>query len=149
MKGFGIGKDNSRIFQPIFSSFILFCYFLGNVMTQVIQNRISTPIDIINARVPGYKDLQMLLVNSEGIIEQILPMGTVFKRLPPANLQVLDVTGDWISLGGVDLQINGALGLAFPELNPENAYFLAKISEFLYNVHNFSRKYSAIAFYNC
>ncbi|MFH7028147.1 MAG: N-acetylglucosamine-6-phosphate deacetylase [Heteroscytonema crispum UTEX LB 1556] len=102
-------------------------------MTQATKSGISTPIDIINARVPGYKDLQMLLVR-EGIIEQILPMGTVFKRVPPADLQVLDVAGDWISLGGVDLQINGALGLAFPDLNPENSHFLPKICEFLYDV---------------
>ncbi|MBD2432995.1 MULTISPECIES: N-acetylglucosamine-6-phosphate deacetylase [Fischerella] len=92
------------------------------------------PIDIINARVPGYKDLQMLLVNRQGMIERILPIYTVFKRVPPADLQVLDVKGDWISLGGVDLQINGALGLAFPELQTENAHILPKICEFLWNV---------------
>jgi N-acetylglucosamine-6-phosphate deacetylase len=91
------------------------------------------PIDIINARVPGYKDLQMLLVNRQGMIERILPIYTVFKRVPPPDLQVLDVKGDWISLGGVDLQINGALGLAFPELQTKNAYILPKICEFLCN----------------
>ncbi|KOP25355.1 N-acetylglucosamine-6-phosphate deacetylase [Hapalosiphon sp. MRB220] len=91
------------------------------------------PIDIVNARVPGYKDLQMIVVNSQGIIEQILPMGTVYKRVIPPDLPVLDVAGDWISLGGVDLQINGALGLAFPDLNPENSDLLLKISDFLWN----------------
>ncbi|OBQ39257.1 MAG: N-acetylglucosamine-6-phosphate deacetylase, partial [Anabaena sp. CRKS33] len=40
--------------------------------------------------------------------------------------------GDWISLGGVDLQINGGLGLAFPELTLENSHNLAKISSFLW-----------------
>lgn len=98
------------------------------------QNLGVTNIDIINARVPGYKDLQMLLIGQEGIIEQILPMGTVFKRVPANALQVVDVAGDWISLGGVDLQINGALGLAFTDLHPENAYMLQKISQFLWNV---------------
>ena len=88
-------------------------------MTKAIHSPITTNVDIINARVPGYKGLQMLLVNHEGIIEQILPMGTVFKRLPAPDLQVWDVAGDWISLGGVDLQINGALGLAFPELTAD------------------------------
>ena len=48
--------------------------------------------------------------------------------------QVLDVAGDWISLGGVDLQINGALGLAFPDLTAENSHLLAKISQFLWDV---------------
>jgi len=90
--------------------------------------------DIINARVPGYKDLQMLLVNQAGVIEQILPMGTVFKRVPPSDVQIIDVAGDWVSLGGVDLQINGALGLAFPDLAADNAYLLEKICQFLWDV---------------
>ncbi|MBN3898153.1 MAG: N-acetylglucosamine-6-phosphate deacetylase [Nostoc sp. NOS(2021)] len=96
-------------------------------MTQATQN----PVDIINARVPGYKDLQMLLINHEGIIEQILPMGTVGVH---SRSSVIDVAGDWISLGGVDLQINGALGLAFPDLTAENAYILQKIRQFLWDV---------------
>ncbi|MCV3214973.1 N-acetylglucosamine-6-phosphate deacetylase [Plectonema radiosum NIES-515] len=93
----------------------------------------ATPIDIINARVPGYKDLQMLLVR-EGIIERIIPMGTVFNFVAPPDLELLDVAGDWVSLGGVDLQINGALGLAFPELKAENFDFLQKICEYLWDV---------------
>ncbi|MEH2087879.1 N-acetylglucosamine-6-phosphate deacetylase [Nostoc sp.] len=96
-------------------------------MTQATQNF----VDIINARVPGYKDLQMLLVNQEGIIEQILPMGTVRTH---RCASVIDVAGDWISLGGVDLQINGALGLAFPDLAAENAHVLQKITKFLWDV---------------
>ncbi|MHC5730501.1 MAG: N-acetylglucosamine-6-phosphate deacetylase, partial [Nostoc sp.] len=84
-------------------------------MIQATQN----PVDIINARVPGYKDLQMLLINQDGIIEQILPMGTVGAH---NRSSVTDVAGDWISLGGVDLQINGALGLAFPDLTAGNAH---------------------------
>ncbi len=96
-------------------------------MTQATQN----PVDIINARVPGYKDLQMLLVNQEGIIEQILPMGTVGIH---GCVSLLNVGGDWISLGGVDLQINGALGLAFPDLTAENAHVLQKITKFLWDV---------------
>ncbi|MEH2352737.1 N-acetylglucosamine-6-phosphate deacetylase [Nostoc sp.] len=96
-------------------------------MTQATQN----PVDIINARVPGYKDLQMLLVNQEGIIEQILPMATVGAD---SRASVIDVAGDWISLGGVDLQINGALGLAFPDLTAENAHVLQKITKFLWDV---------------
>src|SRR5690348_1009551 len=103
-------------------------------MTQARQNPIASNVDIINARVPGYQDLQMLLVNTEGVIEQILPMGTVFKRVPSPGFQVWDVDGDWISLGGVDLQINGALGLAFPELTKQNASMLPKISQYLWDV---------------
>ncbi|MEH1956343.1 N-acetylglucosamine-6-phosphate deacetylase [Nostoc sp.] len=96
-------------------------------MTQATQN----PVDIINARVPGYKDLQMLLVNQERIIEQILPMATV---KADSRASVIDVAGDWISLGGVDLQINGALGLAFPDLTDENAHIIQKITQFLWDV---------------
>jgi N-acetylglucosamine-6-phosphate deacetylase len=87
-------------------------------------------VNIINARIPGYQDLQMLLVR-EGIIQQILPMDTS-NKYSPEDLQVLDVAGDWISLGGIDLQINGALGLAFPDLNSKNAEMLPKISDFLW-----------------
>ncbi|BAY64166.1 N-acetyl-glucosamine-6-phosphate deacetylase [Calothrix brevissima NIES-22] len=103
-------------------------------MTKATPTAIAQNLDIINARIPGYQGLQMLLINSQGIIEQILPMTTVFKRVSSADLQVLDVAGDWISLGGVDLQINGALGLAFPELQADNAHFLPKITQFLGNV---------------
>ncbi|MBD2167902.1 N-acetylglucosamine-6-phosphate deacetylase [Calothrix membranacea FACHB-236] len=103
-------------------------------MIKATPTAIAKNVDIINARVPGYKNLQMLLINEAGIIEQILPMSTVFKRVASPDLQVLDVAGDWISLGGVDLQINGALGLAFPELKPNNADLLPKISQFLWDV---------------
>ncbi len=109
------------------ASKIRFSSFLVSMMTQATQNT----VDIINARVPGYKDLQMLLVNQQGIIEQILPMGTVKKDICAS---VIDVAGDWISLGGVDLQINGALGLAFPDLTAENAHVLQKITQFLWDV---------------
>jgi N-acetylglucosamine-6-phosphate deacetylase len=40
--------------------------------------------------------------------------------------------GDWLSLGGVDLQINGALGLAFPELTPANVDRLNQIGQWLW-----------------
>ncbi|MDZ8185788.1 MAG: N-acetylglucosamine-6-phosphate deacetylase [Nostoc sp. ChiSLP02] len=96
-------------------------------MTQAIQ----TSLEIINARVAGYEDLQMLLVNQQGIIEQILPMSTVGTH---SCAPQLNVAGDWISLGGVDLQINGALGLAFPDLRTENAHLLEKITQYLWDV---------------
>jgi N-acetylglucosamine-6-phosphate deacetylase len=103
-------------------------------MTKATPNPILTNVDIINARVPGYQDLQMIWVNENGIIEQILPMGRVCRRVPPEDLQILDFAGDWISLGGVDLQINGGLGLAFPELTEKNAHMLEDVSQFLWDV---------------
>ena len=89
-------------------------------------------INIINAKVPGYQDLQRILVNQEGIINSIMPMNTAWVETIPQHL-LLDVAGDWMSLGGVDLQINGGLGLAFPELTSENSHYLPKISSFLWS----------------
>ncbi|MBK1986676.1 N-acetylglucosamine-6-phosphate deacetylase [Sphaerospermopsis aphanizomenoides BCCUSP55] len=103
-------------------------------MTTATLNSILSNVDIINARVPGYQDLQMIWVNKDGMIEQILPMGRVCKRVAPQDLQILDVAGDWISLGGVDLQINGGLGLAFPDLTVKDTQMLDEICQFLWNV---------------
>ena len=102
-------------------------------MIQATVSNFAAPLNIINALVPGYEDRQMLFINRDGIIEQIVPMGKIIKRVPLTDLQVLDAEGDRISLGGVDLQINGALGTAFPDLNAENADCLQKISEYLWN----------------
>ncbi|AFZ08558.1 N-acetylglucosamine 6-phosphate deacetylase [Oscillatoria nigro-viridis PCC 7112] len=93
----------------------------------------ATPTDILNARLPGCKDLQMLAVDETGIIQEVLPMDAVFKRICPPDLQVLDVAGNWLSLGGVDLQINGALGFAFPDLESKHMEILPKICQFLWN----------------
>jgi N-acetylglucosamine-6-phosphate deacetylase len=108
---------------------------------EVILNKFGAEFDIINVRVPDGNNLQRIRVNSEGIVEEILAMD---ERSPISNssnptslssvsdIRVIDFAFDWISLGGVDLQINGALGLAFPDLNESNADFLAEICDFLY-----------------
>ncbi|KAB8332521.1 N-acetylglucosamine-6-phosphate deacetylase [Scytonema tolypothrichoides VB-61278] len=101
-------------------------------MTEATHSLPGTSVDIINARVPGYTDLQILSVNPQGIVEQILPMSKVLKRVPPVDLRVLDIGGDWISLGGVDLQVNGALGLAFPDLSTENSRQMLDICRYLW-----------------
>lgn len=95
-------------------------------------NRNCTNLDIINARLPGYSDLQQIWIDSQGSIAQIRSMNAVFQRVPPPDLQVLDVAGDWVSLGGVDLQINGTLGLAFTDLKPGDSASLEKICQFLW-----------------
>lgn len=46
-------------------------------------------------------------------------------------VRAIDLNGDWVSLGGVDLQINGALGLAFPDLS--DAQELKKVASFLWS----------------
>ena len=101
-------------------------------MSKKTPSNSADPLNIINALVPGYEDRQMLFINRDGIIEQIVPMGKIIKRVPLTDLQVLDAAGDWISLGGVDLQINGALGTAFPDLNVENTGNLQKICDYLW-----------------
>ena len=54
--------------------------------------RTAAPIDILNARLPGYKDLQMLAIDETGIIQEVCPMDGVFKRIAPADLQLLEVS---------------------------------------------------------
>jgi N-acetylglucosamine-6-phosphate deacetylase len=103
------------------------------MMIQATCHQSAVPIDIINARISGYQGLQMLILNDQGIIQSIYPMGTIFKRVVSPDLQVLDVAGDWVSLGGIDLQINGALGLAFPDLTATDIDTLQKICQFLWH----------------
>jgi len=79
---------------------------------------------IINAQVPGFQGLQQILID-EVIVEIAAQIET--------TATVVDVAGDWISLGGVDVQINGALGLAFPDLSANNCDQLDEICQFLWD----------------
>jgi N-acetylglucosamine-6-phosphate deacetylase len=63
---------------------------------------------ITNARIPGSVGLQEIAIRDQKIV--------AIDRMVKGDLPIIDVAGDWISLGGVDVQINGALGLAFPDL---------------------------------
>lgn len=85
---------------------------------------------ITQARLPGYAGLQNLWINQQGLIQTIQPVRTSLLNHYP---NVLDVADDWLSLGGVDLQINGALGLAFPDLGPEHLEVLPEICRFLWS----------------
>jgi N-acetylglucosamine-6-phosphate deacetylase len=80
---------------------------------------------IINAQMPGDPDLQEIVIRA-GQISQ------VGKSLVADDLPTVDVAGDWISLGGVDLQINGALGLAFPDVRMEDFGRLTEICDLLW-----------------
>jgi N-acetylglucosamine-6-phosphate deacetylase len=86
----------------------------------------KTATDILNARVLGKAELQQIQIR-QGKVDRILAMSAA-SRSP--KVQLLDVAGDWISLGGVDLQINGALGWAFTETFDETS--LQKICQFLW-----------------
>ncbi|MGH2416287.1 MAG: N-acetylglucosamine-6-phosphate deacetylase, partial [Microcystaceae cyanobacterium] len=87
-------------------------------------------LTLIDVQLPGYQDLQQIRINRQGIIEAIAPMKQGIQA--GENEQLLDLAGDWISLGGVDLQINGALGLAFPDLAEKHLSFLSKICDYLW-----------------
>ena len=88
-------------------------------------------LELINARLPGYEGLQRLAIEQH-TIRAIAPMKAV-TSLPSLDVQQVDIAGDWLSLGGIDLQINGALGLAFPDLSADNSDKLDAISQFLWN----------------
>ena len=80
-----------------------------------------------NARLPGEEALMRVAI-AQGAIAAITPM-TATSPHPAAQ----DLAGDWLSLGGWDLQINGGLGLAFPDLGPENQPALLKIGRYLWD----------------
>ncbi len=77
-------------------------------------------LDIINARVPGYHGLQQIRIDEQGIIKAIAPMDSASPVGTISELPIIDVAGDWVSLGGVDLQINGGLGLAFTDVETQH-----------------------------
>jgi len=84
---------------------------------------------LINARLPQKNNHQHYQLEIEdGIIKSI--------QTQPSDQQydraVYDLKGDWISLGGVDLQINGALGFPFPDLEDHHLDKLFHISQFLW-----------------
>jgi N-acetylglucosamine-6-phosphate deacetylase len=87
-------------------------------------------ITLINARLARYADPQQIIINEQGIIEQISRF--VMGQSSATHGKILDIKEDWISLGGVDLQINGGLGLAFPQLRSKNISYLHKISQYLW-----------------
>lgn len=84
---------------------------------------------IIRARLPGYQELQEIGLNLQGIITSIQPW---FPRQEESGkAKIVDCKGDWLSLGGIDLQINGALGYSFTDLATVEP--LEKIAGFLAN----------------
>ena len=89
---------------------------------------------LTNARLPRYKSHndqspQDLWIE-DGKIITIVPSIQKFTDAPPIKL---DVDGDWLSLGGMDLQINGALGLAFPGVTIDSGEKIIEINQFLWD----------------
>jgi N-acetylglucosamine-6-phosphate deacetylase len=90
----------------------------------------TNALTLINARIPDADKLQQIHINERGIIERIISMD--YPLSESVNHPIVDVNRDWISLGGVDLQINGGLGLAFPNLEDKHFPLLQKICDFLW-----------------
>jgi N-acetylglucosamine-6-phosphate deacetylase len=82
-----------------------------------------------NAHVPGYIGLQDIGVDHNN---QIVWIQSTQAASRSPNQLGRDISGDWISLGGVDLQINGGLGLAFPDLAPGKESHLEAIAAYLW-----------------
>jgi N-acetylglucosamine-6-phosphate deacetylase len=81
---------------------------------------------IHHARIPAQQGLQTVVVQAD----RIVAMGP---EIPPDRSMVqVDLQGDYLSLGGIDLQINGALGLPFPEITVETVHQLNDIGQYLW-----------------
>ena len=87
--------------------------------------------DIINVRLPRTQNLQQVLIR-QGKISGIEAMAGLSQPRSTAAIQQIDLQGDWLSLGGIDLQINGGLGLAFPDLEPQYFSKLTEICQYLW-----------------
>ena len=85
---------------------------------------------IINARLIGSNQLQTIVIDDRDRIQAIIPSN---KSLEINSETILDIQGDWLSLGGIDLQINGGLGLAFPDLEIQDFTKLEAICDFLWH----------------
>lgn len=70
------------------------------------------------------------IVIQSGRVQSIAPM-TVDSNIAESSATI-DVCGDLISLGAIDLQINGALGLAFPDLRSQHFEQLQRICDWLW-----------------
>ncbi|MBW4533385.1 MAG: N-acetylglucosamine-6-phosphate deacetylase [Pleurocapsa minor HA4230-MV1] len=93
-----------------------------------------TDLLIENAQIIGHEGLYQLAI-ATGKINQIKEMSATSStatRLRLTDIPRLDLQGDWLSLGGIDLQINGALGLAFPDLVATDLPKLKQICDFLW-----------------
>jgi N-acetylglucosamine-6-phosphate deacetylase len=90
---------------------------------------------LTHARLLQTEELQDLWIEAKRITA-ILPSdrSAIDPDAPPIKL---DLNGDYLSLGGMDLQINGALGLAFPDVKPDakldSTAKLNTISRFLWD----------------
>ncbi len=88
---------------------------------------------ISNVRLPrsrrcshGSQQRWRVAVDGDGVIAAVEPIAA------GSTAAGENWDGDWLSPAGVDLQINGGLGLAFPELTPGNLPRLLELLELLW-----------------
>ncbi|HEY9771293.1 MAG TPA: N-acetylglucosamine-6-phosphate deacetylase [Coleofasciculaceae cyanobacterium] len=95
---------------------------------------------ITNARIIDSQNLQQVAI-ATGKIRAIQKLhsfeykhNSVIASQPDLSVDnsIIDLQGDWLSLGGIDLQINGGLGLAFPDLEITDLPKLKQICDFLW-----------------
>lgn len=91
---------------------------------------VANSLTITNVRLIGQEGLHRITIAASRIAA-IDSMRS--PRVSIATAQSIDVAGDWVTQGGVDLQINGALGLAFPEVRSSDSAKLDKICKFLWD----------------
>ena len=81
---------------------------------------------LTDVRLPAAPGLWRIGLDAEQRIASVQP-------LPPGSAAAgTSWGGDWLSPAGVDLQINGGLGLAFPELTPADQPRLLELLELLW-----------------
>ncbi|MEM8720248.1 MAG: N-acetylglucosamine-6-phosphate deacetylase [Cyanobacteria bacterium P01_G01_bin.39] len=77
------------------------------------------------------------IVGQEGIYQIAVAAGKIQAIAPQLNVAPdatkIDLQGDLLSLGGIDLQINGGLGLAFPDLAASDWQQLQQICDYLWH----------------
>ncbi|PSB10533.1 N-acetylglucosamine-6-phosphate deacetylase [Pleurocapsa sp. CCALA 161] len=87
---------------------------------------------IQNAQIVGREGLYQVAI-AAGKIHQMSATNSVdATQLRATDIPILDLQKDWLSLGGIDLQINGGLGLAFPDLAATDLPRLKQICDFLW-----------------
>lgn len=94
------------------------------------KQRENSAQTLIRARLVGLEGQFWLRFDANRCLTHLEPMETEI----PLEFQenILDIAGDLLSLGGVDLQINGGLGLAFPEVTQTDLPRLQEICDYLW-----------------
>ena len=90
-------------------------------MRRITNVRLTTPLG------GATKHQHWLDLNIEGVVTALGPMGSGISQAEN------NWNGDWISPRGIDLQINGGLGLAFPELTPHDLPRLVELLDLLWS----------------